>query len=158
MELRKAPGCSTELYFTVRPRTGLDSGRPHSPWNILETTNAPLQQTSFSKDESSWSSITSYLKSGFLAQIRWILLSVSLDWTVDCFSKQNQSLCCSVCFARSAVAGKSVESFTAVSPSRTESALASVARISPQVQRRSASVYNKTTIRNPNWTQVWFLF
>lgn len=63
-----------------------------------------------------------------------------------------------VCAARSAVGGKSLQSFTGVSPSRTESTLASVARISPQVQRRSASVYNKTTIRNPNWTQVWFIF
>lgn len=40
-----------------------------------------------------WSSIISYQKSGFLAQIKWILLSVSLDWTVDCSSKQHQSLC-----------------------------------------------------------------
>lgn len=46
------------------------------------------------------------------------------------------------CAARSAVGGKSLQSFTGESPFRTESTLAPVARISPQVQRGSASVYS----------------
>lgn len=130
VELRKAPGCSTELYFTVRPRTGLDSGCPHGPWNILEMTNAPLQWTSFSKDESPGVQLFRIKNRVFwLRSSEFYRLFVLIELLTVPPSSTKASA--AVCAARSAVGGKSLQSFTGVSPSRTESALASVARISP---------------------------